>query len=444
MAMPRITIIGAGLGGALLACQLGKAGYRVDLCERREDPRREGFIGGRSINLAISRRGLTALKRADLDEKVLKEAVQMPGRMIHAADGSVAYQPYSRVAGHAINSVSRSSLNLLLLEAAASYPNVELRFECRCVDVDIEATAVTFERGSERTPLRIDSDLIVGADGAYSVIRDTLRKNERFDYEQSFLTHGYKELEIPPVESGRFAPFAIEPKALHIWPRGSAMMIALPNKEGSFTCTCFWPFEGEHGFDQLRTDEQVLRHFQRHYGDVLESMPTLLDDFRNNPVGSMVTIRCRPWHVNRVTLLGDAAHAIVPFYGQGANAAFEDCGVLVDSLRNNKGDLDRALLEYEQQRIENAEAIADMAIENFIEMRDHTGRASFRAWKKVEKRLHAIMPTRFVPLYDMISFSNIPYADARRRWRNQLLTLRIVIGILCLLVLFLLFLFIGG
>ncbi len=412
----RILIVGAGLGGSLLATFLARAGHQVLIVERRGDPRAKNYIGGRSINLAISARGIHALDRAGLTDELLAQGIRMPGRMIHPVAGSPSFQPYSSDPGRAINSVSRSRLNLLLLNAACREPGVEARFDMRCADVDLAAPAVTFVR-PDGSSERIEADLVVGADGAFSAVRAVMQRNERFDYSQSYLGHGYKELTIPARADGSFA---MERNALHIWPRGGSMMIALPNPDGSFTCTLFWPWEGEGSFASLGDDAAVKSHFERVYPDAVPLMPTLLEDFRTNPVGSLVTVRSDPWHLNgKVCLLGDAAHAIVPFYGQGANASFEDCEALVDSLAACPKDQRAALDRYQSMRIANANAIADMAIANFVEMRDRTASRAFRLRKRAEHTLHALFPKSYLPLYDMVSFSTIPYAEARERAKRQ-------------------------
>jgi kynurenine 3-monooxygenase len=443
----QITIVGAGLGGALLACFLGRAGHRVALYERRSDPRAAGFVGGRSINLAISARGIDALRRVDLADRVLAEAVPMRGRMIHPVHGDLAFQPYSKDRSDAINSVSRGGLNLILLEAAAAHPNVSLHFDERCIDIDPDRPAARFINTRKGETTEAISDLIIGADGAYSAVRARMQYLDRFDYQQEFLQHGYKELHIPPARPG--APgglggaFAIEPNALHIWPRGGSMMIALPNREGSFTCTIFWPYQGSDGFDAVRAAEDVTRVFEAKYPDAVPLMPTLVEDYLSHPVGSMVTIRCKPWqHAGKVALMGDAAHAIVPFFGQGANAAFEDCVALSACLEEFAPDWPAALAAYEDRRREHADAIADMALVNFIEMRDKTASRLFRLKKRGEKVLHRAFPSWFIPLYHMISFTTIPYADARRRAIRQwqvlgsiaaVLILALVVGAILLL-----------
>jgi kynurenine 3-monooxygenase len=412
-----ITVVGAGLGGALMAVFLGRAGHRVTVYDRRADPRKGGLGRGRSINLAISTRGLAALERVGLDKKLLEVAVPMRGRMVHGIDGGLTFQPYGHEAHHVIHSVSRGGLNRLLVEAAESMPNVEVRFGQRCVGVDLENATATFADIETGTSELVGADLLIGADGAYSEVRLAMQHTDRFEYAQSYLEHGYKELTIPAAEGGGFR---MEPNALHIWPRGGFMMIALPNLDGSYTCTCFWPFTGAHSFSALATREEVRAYFSTTFPDVVPLMPSLEEDFLLNAVGSLVTVRCAPWRFkDRVALLGDAAHAVVPFYGQGANAAFEDCIVLDESLREFRADLVEALGAYERRRKRHADALADLAIGNFLEMRDKTASKTFLLGKRVEKALARLFPGRFVPLYYMVSFSRTPYADAVSRARTQ-------------------------
>jgi kynurenine 3-monooxygenase len=425
----RVLIVGAGLAGSLLAVYLARAGWKVDIVERRADPRIRRFAAGRSINLAISARGIKALRRAGLEDAVMKDAIRMSGRMVHPVEGAAGYQPYSADPTRAINSVSRSALNLALLDAAAAEPNVTLAFDERCAAVDFASGQVTFVNDATGTTRTATADLVVGADGAYSAVRGAMQRTERFDYSQEFLGHGYKELHIPPAATGPHMPFAMAPNALHIWPRGESMMIALPNPDGSFTCTLFWRHDGAgSSFSSVRTAADALAHFREVYPDAVPLMPTLAEDFERNPVGVMVTVRCSPWTRGRVTLLGDAAHAIVPFYGQGANASFEDCEALADALAASP-TIDDALRAYESARIANANAIADMALRNFIEMRDLTGRASFKWKKKIEHALHRVMPATFVPLYDLVSFSTVPYSEAKARGAANDRAIRAAVGV---------------
>lgn len=424
----QFTIVGGGLAGSLMAIYLGRAGNPVEVYERRPDPRLAGADAGRSINLAISTRGLYALEQVGLRDAVLAMAVPMRGRMIHSATGELTFQPYG-TRDQAINSVSRAGLNQVLLDAAEHSTRQPITFGQRCEEIDFEKRIITFASASGE-PHSVECGTIIGADGAFSAVRSQMQRRERFNYSQEYLAHGYKELYIPPASAGGFR---MEPNALHIWPRGGFMMIALPNFDGSFTCTLFWAFEGNNSFENLRTEDDVIRFFTATYPDAVPLMPTLTRDFFANPTSSLVTIRCSPWHLgDRAVLVGDAAHALVPFYGQGANAAFEDCVVLDECLRTSPADRAGGLARFERLRKRHADAIADLALANFVEMRDRVASPLFLLKKKVEKVLHAIVPRHFIPLYTMVSFSRIPYADAVERARRQDMVLRIV-GLLILL-----------
>lgn len=431
---PDFTVVGAGLAGSLMATFLGRAGHRVQVYERRQDPRRAGAEAGRSINLAISERGLHALGQVGLKEPVLATAVPMRGRMIHPATGGLAFQPYG-TEGQAINSVSRAGLNLLLLEAAERQTRRAIGFDHRLTSINFERDSLEFTTRAGETRMA-PAGTIIGTDGAFSAVRGQLQVRDRFSYSQSYLAHGYKELYIPPGPGGGFQ---MEPNALHIWPRGAYMMIALPNQDGSFTCTLFWPFEGPTSFAAITTETDLHRFFEATYPDAVPLMPTLAHDFFANPTSSLVTVRCSPWHLDaKAVLIGDAAHAIVPFYGQGANAAFEDCVVLDECLRSAP-DRATAFATFQVRRKVHADAIADLALANFVEMRDHVASPRFLLKKKVEKVLHRLVPNRFVPLYTMVSFSRIPYADAVARAARQDQVLRwlgglaLAMGVLLLL-----------
>jgi len=425
---PHFVLIGGGLGGALLATYLGRAGYPVDLYERRADPGAGNFVGGRSINLALSTRGIAALERVGLADEVLRNAIPMRGRMIHAPDGHLHFQPYDIDPARCINSIGRAALNNTTIAAARKFPNVRVHFNHRCTDVDLDRPAATLINTETNQPVEATGDLLVGIDGAFSAVRRAMQRLDRFDYRQDYLEHGYKELTIPPNADGSWR---MEKNALHIWPRRSFMMIALPNPDGSFTCTLFWQFEGPISFATIRGDDDVQRFFESQFPDAVPLMPTLLDDFRANPTGSMVTVRCRPWqHAGRVALLGDAAHAVVPFYGQGMNAAFEDCIVLDECLKNFAPDWNRAFREYEASRKPNADALADLAISNFVEMRDKTGKRSFLWYKKLDRTLHRFLPALYTPLYTMVSFTRTPYRDAVRRARRQDFVVLFAVGVI--------------
>lgn len=398
-----------------MANYLGMAGHDVTVYEKRPDLRTTGAAGGRSINLALSVRGMHALKEIGVLDEVMTQAVPMPGRMIHAIDGTQIFQPYG-THGEAINSVSRGGLNCILLNAAERHPNVKLLFDHRCTDVDVETGETTYER-PDGSIVTAPSAIVVSADGAFSAVRARMQKLDRFDYSQSYLEHGYKELHIPPAQGGGWR---IEKDALHIWPRKSYMMIALPNADGSFTVTCFWPFEGPHGFNRLKTEDDVTHYFREHFPDAVPLMPTLTTDYFANPSSSLVTVRSGPWcYRDKVVILGDAAHAIVPFFGQGMNCAFEDCTALNERINSSNGDLAAAFLDFYEHRKRHADAIADLALQNFIEMRDKVGDPAFLLRKKWEKRLHRWFPNWYVPLYEMVSFTRIGYADAVEKAQAQ-------------------------
>jgi kynurenine 3-monooxygenase len=413
---PQVTIVGAGLAGALLACYLGKSGYRVELFEKRPDPRKQATSRARSINLAISARGIHALREVGLAESVLSSAIPMHGRMIHAPSGQLSFQPYGRDESESIHSVSRSDLNATLIDAASRFEKVRLHFQQKCTGIDLETAAVELWDGERNEQRRESAELVIGADGAYSAVRAQLQKLDRFDYSQEYLTHGYKELTMAAGPHGH----AMEKHALHIWPRHSFMMIALPNLDGSFTCTLFWPFEGPNSFAALKTPADVLGYFERMFPDVPPLMPNLAEEYFNNPTGSLVTVRCRPWHVsNRVVLIGDAAHAVVPFLGQGMNAGFEDCSVLHECLEKHGPRSEEALRKFEAIRKENTDVLADLCVQNYIEMRDLVSSPAFRFRKKLEILLSKLLPGWYLPLYTMVSFTRIPYAAALRRARKQ-------------------------
>ena len=400
----------------MLAAYLGRRGYEVDLYERRADPREGNIVGGRSINLALSTRGIHALEQLGIADEVLRHAIPMRGRMIHDKSGDLHFAPYDVDPKKCINSIGRAALNTTVIEAAQRYSNVRVHFNHRCTDVDPTEPIAYLETESGQVTAK--GDAVIGVDGAFSAVRQSMQKNlANFEYDESYLAHGYKELTIPPGPDGSWR---MEKNALHIWPRKSFMMIALPNPDGSFTCTLFWEFEGPRSFATTKTDEQVCDFFREEFPDAVPLMPTLLQDFKDNPTGSLVTIRCGPWfYKDKVALVGDAAHAVVPFYGQGMNAAFEDCVVLDECLEKFPSDRERAFAEYFVRRKENADALADLAVGNFIEMRDKTASKTFRAKKKLDHLLEALLPGIYLPLYTMVTFTRIPYAEATRHAQRQ-------------------------
>ena len=411
--MADVGIAGAGLAGPLLAVYLSRRGHDVTLYERRPDPRRVD-AAGRSINLALSARGIDALERVGLAESVMGHGLAMRGRMVHDRSGQLAYQAYSADGSKAINSISRHGLNGLLLDAAAKEPGVMLHFEERALAVNAESGKLALEGPAGRHT--VTHEVVIGADGAYSALREAVVRSERADYRQEHLPWGYKELTIAPDSSGGFA---LDPGALHIWPRGDSMMIALPNPDHSFTATLFWPFDGDAGFAGLDTPEAIRARFDRDYPDATAHFEDLAGEFAQNPVGSLVTVRVWPWVRGRLGLLGDAAHAIVPFFGQGMNCAFEDVVELDRCLGETGDDWPAALAQYAERRKPNADAIAELALDNFVEMRDKVASPVFRLGKRVEHAVERWAPDHFESLYELVSFTTVPYAEARRRAAAQ-------------------------
>ena len=418
-------VVGAGLVGSLTALLLANRGHEVHVYERREDPRKVGDAVGRSINLALSERGWRALEKAGAVDAVREIAMPVKARCMHGRDGSLTYQPYGLPGkgrfGHdqCIYSVARGALNRILLEAAETKGGVQVHFEHRLSDFRYNADGLTldFEDQGEVTHKRI-----LGTDGAFSAVRQRMMKTDRFDFSQSYLEHGYKEIAMPPNGQGGFA---IDPQALHIWPRGHFMLMALPNPDKTFTCTLFAPFDGPDGFSEIPDTQSARAYFESHFPDVLDLVPNFDTDWNTNPTSSLVTTRCSPWHIeNRVLLMGDAAHAIVPFYGQGMNSGFEDARVLSDLLDEYGGDPSQKewgdiMSKFTELRKANGDAIGDLALRNFIEMRDRTGDPHFLLQKRIERRLADLHPERWIPLYSMVTFSHLPYVDALAIGRIQ-------------------------
>lgn len=412
----RIAIIGAGLVGSLQAMYLAKKGLRIEVFERRPDVRGVELVGGRSINLALSDRGWKALSRVGLEPAVREMSIPMHGRMMHAVDGTLTFQPYGKE-GQSIYSVSRGGLNKLMLEHVDELDNAALYFDRRCESLDLKTGKVTFEHTVTGAHETHQFDRIFGTDGAFSAVRDRMQRTDRFNYSQMYLTHGYKELEIPPNADGSHK---MEVNALHIWPRGEYMLIALPNLDGSYTVTLFFPFDGEVSFASLDTDAKVTAFFTEVFPDALELMPNLIADWHDNPTSSLVTVSASPWFVDdRVVLMGDAAHAIVPFYGQGMNAGFEDCRVFDDIFEANGRDWNTAFRTFSETRFPAAEGIKELALQNYIEMRDLTADPMFLLQKKIEKRFSAKYPDAWVPLYERVTFTHEPYHEALAKGKAQ-------------------------
>ncbi len=432
---PTITIVGGGLAGTLMTIFLAREGFAVDLYEKRPDPRLERTEPGKSINLALSARGIDALQRIGLKEEVLKLAIPMRGRMIHDREGKLRFQPYGVSDSEVLHSVSRAGLNALLLDASEKVPNVRLHFNHKCKAIDWKQSRILFStRETQPNEHDVPFELLIGADGALSQVRYQMQRLPRFQLAQDYLEHSYKELTIPPTPEG---DFALEPNALHIWPRDDFMLIALPNADRSFTCTLFCPHEGERSFATLNNRQAVEKFFLETYPDAYRLMSRLIDDFFANPTGDLITVRCAPWHYrDRIVLIGDAAHAVVPFYGQGMNAAFEDCTVLIDCLKRNAPHFEFALREYEMLRKPHTDTLADLSLENYIEMRRKTASPVFLTLRLIENALHKIFPRWVMSLHGIVSFTCVPYRQCVERIRLQnrvfgALCLSLVVALLC-------------
>ncbi|MBT7851621.1 MAG: NAD(P)/FAD-dependent oxidoreductase [Flavobacteriaceae bacterium] len=416
-----ILIIGAGLCGSLLALRLGQRGFNVRVIEMRQDLRKVDISAGRSINLAFSNRGLKAIKMVGLESKVESLCIPMHGRMIHDKEGNTFLSNYSGRKNESINSISRELLTALLLDEAEALENVTIEFNKRSTKVDFEAKIGCFEDTISGEVFEVSADLIFGTDGAGSSLRKSYFEKRKFlfSFSQNYLTHGYKELTIQPTKSGEFKAFK---NALHIWPRGDFMIIALPNLDGSFTVTLFLSYEtGEYNFNNLKTPEIVTEFFRNEFPDALDLMPNLVEEFFENPTAPLGTVKCFPWqHKGNSLLLGDAAHAIVPFYGQGMNASFEDVVEFDAFLDQHKGDWEATFKAFETHRKVDTDAIADLAIDNFHEMKDHVANPIFQEKRKIEMALETEFPDIYYSKYSLVTFKEtIGYNKAMTQGRAQ-------------------------
>lgn len=417
--MSKITIVGAGLCGTLLAIRLAQRGHEISLFEKRSDLRLEENAAGRSINLALSNRGLRALELVGIKEEIIKYCIPMYGRQIHFSNGEQRFSRYSAREDEYINSVSRGGLNGLLLDKAEEYPNITIHFNHACIKTDIE-TAVAHFHANEKKEIKVTADILIGTDGAGSIVRRSLMSQTTkllFNYSQNFLRHGYKELSILPINDNEYR---IEKNALHIWPKGKFMIIALPNLDGSFTVTMFHPFGGREGFRALDTKEKVSKFFKKEFPDLFELIPHLEEEYFENPVGNLGTIKCYPWQAYGKTLImGDASHAIVPFYGQGMNASFEDVVVFDEAIEKHGDDWNRVLFEFQETRVPDADAIADLALDNFIEMQDHVADPHFIKKRKLEMELEKSFAD-YRSKYSHVTFNPmLPYRKAKELGRKQ-------------------------
>jgi kynurenine 3-monooxygenase len=411
-----ITLVGAGLTGPLLAISLARRGFPVQIFERRPDMRLTGASFGRSINLAVSTRGIHALREAGLWDRMNRIIVPMKGRMMHSLAGELTFQPYGKNDTEVINSISRADLNVALMNAAEAR-GVAIHFNERSTGMDWNTGAARFRNEQTGRETTVGSEIVIGTDGSASALRQDMQKQGRLSFSQEVLDYGYKELTIAAGPGGRHI---LEPNALHIWPRGAYMLIALPNIDGTFACILFLPHEGPESFAALDTSEKGSHFFTEGFADVVPLMPQLQENYTANPVGSMGTIKCAPWQVDgKVLLLGDAAHAIVPFFGQGMNCAFEDCTVFLEMLDRHGPNWPKLFQEFESARKLNSDSIADMALENFVEMRDRVADPKFLFRKKAELALEAKYPRRFVPKYAMVTFHRVPYSVALSRGKIQ-------------------------
>ncbi|KAM7408222.1 hypothetical protein PAMA_002085 [Pampus argenteus] len=408
-----VAVVGGGLVGALNACFFAKRGFNVEVFESREDIRIAKIVKGRSINLALSHRGRQSLKHVGMEDKIVSQGIPMHARMIHSLKGKQSPIPYGKK-GQYILSVDRANLNKELLTEAETYPNAKLNFDHKLQDWSAETGLMTFVR-SDGSKEQIKVDLIVGCDGAFSAIRKQFLRRSRFNYSQTYIPHGYMELTMPPING----EFAMKPNYLHIWPRNTFMMIALPNLDKTFTCTLFMPFEE---FEKITTGDEVIEFFQKYFPDTIPliGVDALKRDYFRLPAQAMVSVKCSPYHIgDKCVLMGDAAHAVVPFYGQGMNAGFEDCIVFDEIMDQLNEDFSAVLPEYSRVRVPDDHAIADLAMYNYVEMRAHVNSKWFLFRKRVDNILHFLMPKTIIPLYTMVTFTRTRYHKAIERWHWQ-------------------------
>ena len=410
-------MIGAGLTGPLLATYLAQQGYSVEIFERRPDMRKESISAGRSINLALSARGNHALKEVGLYDKIKPNTIPMKGRMIHDLNGNTHLQPYGQKENEVIFSVSRAQLNMELMTLAEETGKVTIRFNHQLLSADLEQNKLLFQLSNSLEEIELPFNRVIGCDGSASILRKSIVEKANIQYVKKPLGHGYKELTIPPLKSGKFR---IEPNALHIWPRGNHMLIALPNNDCSFTCTLFFPMTGTKSFETVKTEKDILDLFQSQFHDAIKLIPNLVEDFQKNSTGDLASVYCKPWHLgDKALLIGDAAHAVVPFFGQGMNASFQDCSTLAKLMGQNKNDWKTIFNTFSSVQVENGHAIADMAIENYLEMRDHVNDTEYKKRRNVELKLERMFPGQFIPRYSMVSFHQIPYAEVYQRGGKQ-------------------------
>lgn len=411
------TVIGAGLVGSLWTVYLKKAGYIVNVYERRSDMRLQKMSAGKSINLAMSYRGWKGLTDIGVDEEIRKISIPMHGRTLHKPDGTTAYQPYGNE-GQAIYSVSRGDINSTLMNIAENDAAAKIHFNEECIDVDLKEGKATFKNTQTGDITQIKSDVVFATDGAFSAARyNAMQKLDRFNYSQNYIADGYREILLPANEDGSHK---LPVNTLHIWPRGRFMLIALPNFDGSYTCTLFMPFEDDkYCFNNLTSKEKVTDFFKEVFPDFYELLPSVADAWEEHPLSSLAIIRCYPWTHGKLALMGDAAHATVPFFGQGMNCGFEDCSVMWELMQKHKENWPEVFKEYEIMRKPNGDAVQDLSLQNYIVMRDKVNDPDFLLLQKIERRINYLYPDSYFPLYSMVSFTNIEYQTALKKGNEQ-------------------------
>jgi kynurenine 3-monooxygenase len=412
-----VVIVGAGLVGSLWAVYLAKAGYKVTIYERRSDIRKAEITAGKSINLALSVRGWTALDAVGVGDEIRKIAIPMHGRVMHDLEGNLTYQPYGKE-GEAIYSVSRGKVNATMMDIAEKYGKAEIHYNHECQNVDLKNGIAYLKNSITGEKFEVKADLIFAVDGAFSAVRyNAMQKLNRFNYSQNYIADGYRELLLPANDDGSYK---LDKNALHIWPRGRFMMIALANEDGSFTCTLFMPHEGDKfAFDKLNSPESVNTFFKTVFPDFYEMVPTVAEAWDDHPLSNLAIIRCSPWTNGKVALMGDAAHATVPFYGQGMNAGFEDCTVLSNLMKKHKENWEAIFEEYSRERKPDGDALQDLSLDNYYVMRDYVSDPEFLLRKKIEAKFSELYPKSWLPLYSQVTFSNIRYSVAYQQGKRQ-------------------------
>ncbi len=415
--MKTATVVGAGLVGSLWAVYLSKAGYKVTIVEMRGDLRKADISAGKSINLALSERGWKAFKTVGVEKEIAEIAIPMYGRTMHDLEGNLTYQPYGQK-GQAIYSVSRAGINCKMMDLAESYGDATIRYNEKCLDVDLEKGIVHLENTITGKKTTLKSDVVFGADGAFSAVRyNAMQKLDRFNYSQNYIDDGYREILLPANDDGSYK---LDKETLHIWPRGRFMLIALANEDGSFTCTLFMPHENhKYAFDKLKSKKQVDDFFKTVFPDFYDLIPNIADVWEDHPLSSLAIVRCFPWTHGKTALMGDAAHATVPFYGQGMNCGFEDCSVMWELMQKHNENWTEIFKEYQVLRKPEGDSVQDLSLHNYHVMRDYVADPKFLLQKKFELRIQDLYPDKYTPLYSQVSFTTVPYSEAIKNGEKQ-------------------------